>query len=50
MNLIEEITQILKLILILGAIATSPKLMLAAVVAVLVYGIINLDKAKRKQN
>lgn len=50
MNLIEEITKILKLILILGAIANSPKLMLAAVIAVLIYGGINLDKAKKKQN
>lgn len=48
MNLIEEITQVLELILIIGAIAASQKTIIAAAIAVAVYGIIKLIKAKRK--
>ncbi len=48
MNLIEEITQVLELILIIGAIAASQKTIIAAVIAVAVYVIVKLIKAKRK--
>jgi uncharacterized protein YhhL (DUF1145 family) len=48
MNLIEEITQILELILLVGAIAASQKTMIAAAIAVVIYGIVKLIKAKRK--
>lgn len=49
MNLIEDIIQILELILIVGAIVTSQKTIIAAVIAVAIYGIVKLVKAKRKK-
>ncbi|MEN9517891.1 MAG: hypothetical protein RLZZ381_479 [Cyanobacteriota bacterium] len=48
MNLIEEITQILELILLVGAIAASQQTIIAAVSAVAIYGVVKLIKAKRK--
>ncbi|MGK7936796.1 MAG: hypothetical protein AB4206_13510 [Xenococcaceae cyanobacterium] len=49
MNLIEDIIQILELILIVGAIVTSQKTIIATVIAVAIYGIVKLVKAKRKK-
>jgi uncharacterized protein YhhL (DUF1145 family) len=48
MKSVEDITQILDLILLVGAIAASQKTMSAAVIAVAIYGIVKLIKAKRK--
>ncbi len=47
MNLIEDVTQILELILIVGAIANSQKTIIVAAIAVTVYGTIKLIKATR---
>lgn len=48
MKFIEDISQVLELILIVGAIAASQKTIIAAAIAVAVYGVVKLIKAKRK--
>ena len=48
MKFIEDISQVLELILIIGAIAASQKTMIAAAIAVAVYGTVKLIKAQRE--
>ncbi len=47
MKFLEDISQVLELILIIGAIAASQKTIIAAAIAIVVYGIVKLIKTKR---